>query len=289
MTDIAVMRLVIAILWLAGGCCGSAVAEDIPLPRPRPAMPLAWIEPHTFREAAGPDFNSDEVTYKPTDCDDRLGKIALVVPMPRLIGPGTCGGGDMVRIDAVLLSAGKRIEIKPAPYLRCSMAESLAAWIHDEVAPRVSAAGLALGAIGTYDDFDCRGRNRVAGAKMSEHGKGNATDVRSLTLVDGHVIQLTDMTAPKDLRDALRETACARFTTVLGPGSDGHHEGHIHLDLAERSHGYRICQWDVREPPKPEDVIASAQIDGKPVPLPVPLPIPRPNIPNAPAAAVQKL
>jgi hypothetical protein len=87
------------------------------------------------------------------------------------------------------------------------------------------------------------------------------------------------------LRDALRETACARFTTVLGPGSDGHHEGHIHLDLAERGHGYRICQWDVREPPKHAAVIANAQIDGKPVPLP----IPRPTIPNAPATAVQKL
>ena len=52
----------------------------------------------------------------------------------------------------------------------------------------------------------------------------------------------------------LRESACHRFTTVLGPGSDGHHEGHIHLDVAERRHGYRICEWDVREPPPPTEV-----------------------------------
>ncbi len=47
---------------------------------------------------------------------------------------------------------------------------------------------------------------------------------------------------------ALRKEACAKFTTVLGPGSDGYHEEHIHLDLAERRNGYRICQWDVLDP-----------------------------------------
>ena len=46
----------------------------------------------------------------------------------------------------------------------------------------------------------------------------------------------------------LRDSACHRFTTVLGPGSDGYHEAHIHLDLIERRQGYRMCQWDVREP-----------------------------------------
>ena len=43
-------------------------------------------------------------------------------------------------------------------------------------------------------------------------------------------------------------SVCARFTTVLGPGSDWYHEDHIHLDLAERRGGYRICQWNVYDP-----------------------------------------
>jgi len=41
---------------------------------------------------------------------------------------------------------------------------------------------------------------------------------------------------------------CARFTTVLGPGSDGYHEEHIHLDLMERHNNYKICQWNVWDP-----------------------------------------
>jgi len=266
MPKIASVRAILATLFLAAFGYGLAAAEVVPLPRPRPP---AWVKPLTFREAAGPDFNSAAVTSAPSDCRLRLDKIAAVAPMPRLIGPGACGGGDMVELDAVLLADRTRIEVKPAPVLRCEMAESLAAWIEDEAVPRLKSAGMALRSVDNYDDFECRGRNRVIGAKTSEHGKGNAVDVRAFTLADGRVIGLTDMTIPKNLREGLRESACHRFTTVLGPGSDGQHEGHIHLDLAERRQGYRICQWDVREPPTE---VASVQFEGKPVPLPTPRP-----------------
>jgi len=260
--DTEPVRALIATVFLAAFGCGLAAAEDVPLPRPRPPV---WVEPLTFREAAGPDFNSAEVTSQPSECRLRLEQVAAVEPMPRLIGPGACGGRDMVRLDAVLLADRTRIEVKPSPVLRCEMAESLAAWIRDEAAPRLSAIGAVLRSIDNYDDFECRGRNRVFGAKISEHGMGNAVDVRSFSLADGRVVGLTDMTVAKDLRVALRASACQRFTTVLGPGADGHHEGHIHLDLAERRQGYRICAWDVREPPA-----EVAEV--------VPLPTPRPAI-----------
>src|SRR6185312_7385988 len=124
-----------------------------------------------------------------------------------------------------------------------------------------------------YDSYECRGRNRVVGAKISEHGKGNAIDVRAFHLSDGRRIELTDAKADKPLREALRQEVCGRFTTVLGPGSDGYHEGHIHLDLAERHGGYRICEWDVREPPA---VVAAVSADTEIAAVNVPLPPPRP-------------
>ena len=273
MPNIVRVRVLTAMVLLAGFGCGLAAAEDVPLPRPRPP---AWVEPLTFREAAGPDFNAAEVTSKPSDCRLRLATVAAIEPMPRLIGPGACGSRDMVELDAVLLADRTRIDVKPAPVLRCEMAESLAAWIRDEAAPRVVAIGAVLRSVDNYDDFECRGRNRVFGAKLSEHGKGNAVDLRSFMLADGRVIGFTDMAAPKDFRSGLRESACARFTTVLGPGADGHHEGHIHLDIAERHNGSRICEWEVREPPAE---VAQA----------VPLPTPRPAIANTPVKDGRKL
>jgi hypothetical protein len=274
--NIEQVRALMATVFLAAFGCGIAAAEDVPLPRPRPPL---WVEPQSFAEAAGPDFNSAEVTSQPSNCRLRLETTAAIAPMPRLIGPGACGGRDMVQLDAVLLADRTRIELTPAPVLRCEMAESLSAWIRDEVAPRVIATGAVVRSVDNFDDFECRGRNRIFGAKLSEHGKGNAIDVRSVTLADGRVIGLTDTAAPKDLRSGLRESACQRFTTVLGPGADRHHDGHIHLDIAERRLGYRICAWDVREPPPPTD-IASAQ---------VPLPTPRPAIADAPIKDGRKL
>jgi hypothetical protein len=264
----------IALTWLAGAGFDSANAEDVPLPRPRPPI---WVEPHSFREAAGPDFDSADVTSASTECDKRLGAMAVVEPIPRLIGPDACGAGDMVQLSAVLLPGGERISLKPAPVLRCTFAESLAAWLRDEAAPRVAKLGAALRMVETYDDYECRGRNRVAGAKLSEHGKGNAADLRALVLADGRAIGLTDVTVAKEFREDLRDSACHRFTTVLGPGSDGYHEAHIHLDLAERRQGYRMCQWDVREPPATE------------VAARVPLPLPRPVIPGAAVNHERKL
>jgi hypothetical protein len=34
---------------------------------------------------------------------------------------------------------------------------------------------------------------------------------------------------------------------VLGPGADPAHEFHLHVDLAERRNGYRLCQWPERK------------------------------------------
>jgi hypothetical protein len=265
------MRWLAAILAFMSAVGGMAAAEDIPLPRPRPPI---WLEPRSFAEAAGPSFNSAEVTAEPSECRLRLEAFAAIVAMPRLIGPGACGGGDMVELGAVRLINGGSVTFNPKPLLRCEMAESLASWVRDEAAPRLAKAGNVLRQVETYDDFECRGRNRVNGAKLSEHGKGNAVDVRALTLADKHVLVLTDVTVPKELRTELRDSACARFTTVLGPGSDGHHDSHIHLDLIQRRNGFRMCQWEVREP-----VVAEV----------VPLPPPRPKIADAPVKDGRKL
>jgi hypothetical protein len=225
--------------------------ESVPLPRPRPAF---WLEPHSFAEAAGPDFDSKNVTSALSDCDQRLTAIAAIELLPRLIGPGDCGGRDMIRLEAVLLPDHKRVEIRPTAVLRCAMAESFVVWLRDEASGHVSVLGDALRSVDTFGSYECRGRNGIADAKLSEHGKGNAIDVRAFVLAGGRHIELTDETVSKPFRDDLRDSACHRFTTVLGPGADSYHNNHIHLDILERNRGARICQWDVREPPPPPKV-----------------------------------
>ncbi|WP_371420747.1 extensin family protein [Tardiphaga sp.] len=171
--------------------------------------------------------------------------VAIAPGIPDIKGPGACGGPDMVRLEAVVLPDKTRVPLKPAGTMRCAMATAVAEWIRADMAPLATSLGTRLIELDNFDSFDCRGRNRVVGAKLSEHGRANALDVRGLKLANGRSIALTERNTPREQREAVLHSVCTRFTTVLGPGSDGYHEDHIHLDIAERRGNYRICQWDV--------------------------------------------
>src|SRR5215831_5241586 len=140
----------------------TAIVENVPLPRPRPPF---WPEPHSFAEAAGPGFDTASVTSALSDCDQRLGENAAIELLPRLIGPGECGGRDMIRLNAVLLSNRKRVEIRPTAVLRCAMAESFAAWVRDAAYSLFAALGHALRTVDPFGSYESRGRNSVADDK----------------------------------------------------------------------------------------------------------------------------
>jgi hypothetical protein len=232
-----------------------AAAQRVPLPRPRPPAAAASEEP------------DPPETTAPSACRLRLtAELAAAPSLPPITGPGECGIPDPVRLEAVVLADHNRVAIAPPAILRCTMAEAIVSWVREEAAPRVLDLGSPLKTLANLASFDCRGRNRIVGAKLSEHGKGNALDIHLLNLADGKVVGLTDPQIPRDFREGLRQSVCARFMTVLGPGSDGYHEDHVHVDLAERRNGYRICKWDVREPAEAAAVLADT----------VPLPRPRP-------------
>jgi len=256
-----------------------------PPPAPRTSRPVVAI-PQTFAPpqetyASFPETAAAAAPAAPSPCQLRLAKIAEFQALPVLAGPGECGADDAVLLKSVSMPEHGKVTLLPPSTLRCSMAEQIAGWLREDVGPAALKLGSPLAAVEDYDSYECRGFNRVHGATLSEHGRANALDVRGFKLADGKVIQLTDIAVAKDWREDLRRSACARFTTVLGPGSDGYHEEHIHLDLAERHNGYRICQWDVREavakvenPPAKLEQSAAKNLDTV---EPVPLPRPNPN------------
>src|SRR5258705_7759508 len=257
---------------------GSAAAESIPLPRPRPAPPLAANPAPPV--AAKPAEHAAEA--QPSACRVRLTTgLAIAPSLPAIDLPGGCAVEDVVRLEAIVLKEGSRVAVTPPATLACSMAEAIVRWVREDVAPAVEGLGAPLRSVDNYASFDCRGRNNIVGAKLSEHGHANALDIRSFRLVDGRLVSLADPHAPRDFREGMRRSACARFSTVLGPGSDGYHEDHVHVDLMERAAGrFKMCQWDVRDPEPPAPAAAASET--------VPLPPPRPNI-EPKASAGRKL
>ena len=231
--------------------------------------------------------NPDKTPAAPTDCDLRLGKIAVFQRLSALIAPGECGAPDAVSLESVILPDQSRVAIAPPATLRCTMAEAVAQWIREDVAPAAAKLGAPPRELENMGSYECRGRNRVGGATLSEHGRANALDVRGFKLANKQSVVLADPQVPKQFRDAIRASACARFSTVLGPGSDAEHAEHVHLDLIERRNNFKMCQWDVREPSAPAE---QAKAQSTPIPIDeVPLPVPRPLAADALAEEHQKV
>jgi len=248
-------------------------------PRPPPLVIPQELSPPQEAFASFPESAAAAAPSAPSVCQLRLANVAAFRPLPPLVGPGECGAVDAVQLEAVILADQTKVPLAPAATLRCPMAEAVAHWIREDVAPAAMKFGAPLRGLDNFDSYECRGRNRVRGAKLSEHGRANALDVRGFKLANGKTIELTDMNVAKEWREGIRASVCARFSTVLGPGSDGAHEEHIHLDLAERRNNYKLCEWDVREPvaqaedaAPQDDTPGSASLSPGKVPLPRPRP-----------------
>jgi hypothetical protein len=259
---------------------------------PQVVIPQQFAPPQE-EYASFPEPAAAPAPATPSACQLRLAKIAVFQPLPVLVGPGDCGASDAVLMDTVILPDQSKVAVAPPATMRCAMAEQIAHWVRDDVAPSLKDQQPLRG-LDNFDSYSCRGRNNIRAAQLSEHGRADALDVRDFKLADGRELGLTDVNVDKDWRDGIRQSACARFSTVLGPGSDGYHEEHIHLDLADRHNGYKVCQWDVRGPPPPvqakaatppadrtapQDDAKSAQQEIAPIPInEVPLPRPRPKL-----------
>jgi hypothetical protein len=272
---------------------GGAAHQSSPARLPPLTIPEQFAPPQeayaSFPEAGA----ANPVPAPPSACQMRLAKIAVSQALGTLVGPGDCGAPDAVQLQAIVLPDQTKVTVTPPATLRCTMAEQVTEWVRDDVAPSLARFGPPLRALDNFDSYECRGRNRVRAAALSEHGRADALDVRGFRLADGREFRLVDINVAKDWREKIHASACARFSTVLGPGSDGYHEEHIHLDLAERRNGYKLCQWEIHEPPPPAQAVTAAastpdetgvaEISADDVPLPRPRPM-TPNLANRPTA-----
>lgn len=138
-----------------------------------------------------------------------------------------CGLPDGVRVTSV---SGVRLS-QPAT-IDCATAQALAVWVDQVVQPTYGNSVIELMVAAHYV---CRPRNNVKGGKISEHGRGKAVDIAGFVLDSGKTVTVVD-----DFNRKMRRAytgACGLFGTTLGPGSDGYHEDHMHLDTASNRNG----------------------------------------------------
>jgi hypothetical protein len=204
-----------------------------PSPPPRPAELTTPVpgspEPSDSKAAALPE---DEKACRAT-----LGGLGVVFePLPAIVGPGECGAPHPLRLRRLSPATA----VTGDPTVTCEVAEALARWARDGLAPAAAAIGSAVSTLQIGTSYQCRGRNNDPAARLSEHAFANGVDLAGFTLANGRTIAIGSATEPGFQAEA-RRSACAAFTTVLGPGAEGHAD-HLHLDMRGRKGGYRICE-----------------------------------------------
>ncbi|WP_237480546.1 extensin family protein [Lichenibacterium dinghuense] len=226
-----------------------AAAPEAAVPRPEEDGPPAPpVPPPMPREAFGPPLPpTPPPPPAPPEpdlaCGPLLASGAVVARAAAPVaGSGGCGIASPVTLEAVVLRDGRRVPLVPPALMRCDLARTIADWLRDDVVPATAAEGELLG-VADAAAYACRPRNAIPGGRLSEHARGNAVDLLSFRFAR-RVVGLNGGDARGTIA-ALRSSACARFATVLGPGSDRYHEADLHLDLEHRRTGVRLCQWDL--------------------------------------------
>lgn len=149
-------------------------------------------------------------------------------------GPSVCGAIQPFQMSG---AARGRVLLEPAATLRCNMIPQVERWVTHSVMPAARRyLGMEIAKMRVAASYACRPINHKSGAKLSEHGRANALDISSFTLVNGHKVTVKDgwRGHPNEqafLR-AVHRGACQQFTTVLGPNADRYHHDHFHMDLA---------------------------------------------------------
>lgn len=217
------------------------VGPSVLRPRARPeGLEKAFaVEPGKPRKSSGWGIFKAAATRTPPSEVPVLPKKGSVCGDPSIRGQQlspivgkikSCGIDEPVEITQV---AGVKLS-QPAT-VECETALALKDWIENGLQP--SFASNPVVQIQIAGSYVCRPRNNVRGNKISEHGRGKALDISGFVLADGDSLSIIgDYRKVKPIK-AAHKAACGIFGTTLGPGSDGHHEDHLHFDVAAHSNG----------------------------------------------------
>ncbi len=149
-----------------------------------------------------------------------------------------CGISNPVRVSEV-----SGVVLSQQPLLNCSAARALNKWVSSGAKPAMSDLNSRLESIRVVAHYACRTRNSQRGARISEHGKGNAIDIAGFRLASGQEVSVLKdwgVGKPGQALSKMRQKACGPFGVVLGPGSDRFHRDHFHFDISNL--GRRYCR-----------------------------------------------
>jgi hypothetical protein len=224
-----------------------------PLPPPRPPE----ITPKTEAPVAPPKSEAPAAAAaaEPPGCLRALTAVPGNVVRAVELKPeaADCAVTEPVEIEALAVrndDGPGQIRLLPPPTVSCELARVFAAWVDTSLQPLARGSfERNLTALRVGGGHECRRRNRRSQGVMSEHATGRALDIFAFRFGDEKKggleisVEKPQGLAQSRFLDAVRQSACGAFMTVLGPGSDAAHANHLHVDIQQRrAASSRFCQ-----------------------------------------------
>lgn len=200
-------------------------------------LPLVALLSACVNAPSAPRQQPQVLSLRPEaqQCLAQLGAArAAFTPLPDQYFGAGCATLNSVRLGSVRGEGAMLALINLGP-VACPLANTFAAWARfgiDRAARQI--LGSPLARIETMGSYSCRNVGRST--KRSAHATANAIDIAAFVLADGRrvaVLPHWQSGTPEERRflRTIHESACKRFSTVLGPQYDAAHADHIHVEL----------------------------------------------------------
>jgi hypothetical protein len=225
-------------------------ATDAPTPTEKPEVPADPDKPDTPKT----DEKAEEPAPEPVQAEDPAELQACMSALKEIgaefkpVDPINDGEGCGIASPVELSTILPGIKLEPAGTMRCEAALQLARWTKEMIVPaaRISMPDRKVTGLANASTYICRNRNSATTGKISEHAKGSAVDISTLSFDKGEPLVMKprdeDGTPEGAFQRTITTAACLFFKTVLSPGSDATHQDHLHLDVLERKGGYLYCR-----------------------------------------------
>lgn len=268
------MRFVLALI-LAGLSFATLAQEvEVPLPKQRPAelsaepavklprqrpeaaadKPAARVAPVWVSAPAFPRSHAEppaEPTAPPriyqTACPAvLLGRVEAEALPP--LEDKQCGTQSPLAVTGVLAN-GRMVPVSGGVQTDCGVASALPSWVEQVDSYLLAKENTQIAELVVGTSYMCRNVNNGEGGNLSFHAFADALDVVGFKLEDGRFVTVEGgwsdaLSAEGRLLRFAHDSACAHFTTVLGPEANALHRDHLHVDLG--CHGKtctaRICE-----------------------------------------------
>lgn len=209
---------------------------------PPPVDPKAHIaEPEAVAEPTAPPR-----VYQTACPAVLLGKVEAKALPP--ISEAQCGTQSPLSVTGVLAN-GRMVPVSGGVETDCGMASALPGWIESVDSYLMAKDNTRIAEVVVGTSYMCRNVNNGSGGNLSFHAFADALDVVGFKLDDGRFVTVeggwTDaLSSEGRLLRFAHDSACAHFTTVLGPEANAQHHDHLHVDLG--CHGKtctaRMCE-----------------------------------------------